>query len=207
MRDVEKKAQLYNTSLTSNNSSFIPPLSALVPYSSSLVPQLSVLVLVWSITAVLTLAFVSLIVIAPIALAGGHHFAALVFYKSFEKFCNQIPERSFYVDGHPFAVCARCTGIYFGFAAGVLIYPLVRSLKNTYPPLARKWLLFAAVPLLLDFGLDYLGVLRNTLFTRSVTGALMGSVVAFYVVPALLDMTRIMSASSDERHWKQRCDG
>ena len=171
-----------------SHSSFSPHPSSL--RTSFILPPSS-LIVVWSITALLALAFVSLIVIAPVALAHGHDSTAFVIYKSFEKFCHQIPERSFYVDGHPMAVCARCTGIYFGFAAGVLSYPLVRSLRQRSPTPARKWLLIALGPAVLDFALDYLGIWNNTHLTRSLTGGLLGSVVAFYVVSALLDMTRM----------------
>ena len=147
-------------------------------------------VIVWAATAALTLLFVSLIVIAPVALAHGHDSMALVIYNSFSKFCHQIPERSFYLDGHPFAVCARCTGIYFGFAAGVLCYPLVRSLKRGEAP-ARQWLVIALVPTAFDFALDFFGVWQNTHLSRSLTGALLGAVTAFYVVPGLLAVSRM----------------
>jgi uncharacterized membrane protein len=159
--------------------------SSFIPHPSSFIP-----VFIWAITATVTLLFVSLIVIAPVALAHGHDFTALVIYNSFSRFCHQLPERSFYLNGHPFAVCARCTGIYFGFATGVLLYPLVRTFKRSDAP-ARKWLLIALVPIALDFALDFFGVWQNTHLSRSVTGALLGAVVAFYVVPGLLDLSRM----------------
>ncbi|MDT4951962.1 MAG: hypothetical protein QOJ02_100 [Acidobacteriota bacterium] len=168
-----------------DSSSSIHHLSFRVHRSTSSLPSI-----VWAITATVTLAFVSLIVIAPLALAHGHEFTALVIYKSFSRFCHQIPERSFYLDGHPLAVCARCAGIYFGFAAGVLLYPLARSLRRSDAP-ARKWLLVALVPAALDFALDFFGIRENTHFTRLITGALLGGVTAFYVVPGLLDLSRM----------------
>src|SRR5207248_3168461 len=90
-------------------------------FTSSLRPHPSALrfVIVWSVVATLTLLFVSMIVVAPVAQAYGYSSIALVIYTTFGKSCHQIPERSFFIDGHPFAICARCTGIYFGFAAGV----------------------------------------------------------------------------------------
>lgn len=146
--------------------------------------------LVWSITATLTLLYVSLIIVAPVALAHDYDSSAFVLYQMFDRVCHQISERAFYLAGHPLAVCARCTGIYFGFALGVIVYPLVRSLRRGDAP-ARKWLLLAAVPTLLDFALGFSGVLENTHLSRSLTGALLGAAIAFYVVPGLMDLSRM----------------
>ena len=35
--------------------------------------------------------------------------------------CHRIPERSFFIKGHQFPVCARCTGFYSGLAV-FLVY-------------------------------------------------------------------------------------
>ena len=138
----------------------------------------------------LVLSFVSLIVVAPLAHAHGYNSSAFVLYQMFSRVCHQIPERAFYLEGHPFAVCARCTGIYFGFTASVLVFPLVRSLRRGDTP-ARKWLLLAAVPALLDFAFGFFGIWENTHWSRSLTGALLGAVAAFYVVPGLIDLSRM----------------
>lgn len=34
--------------------------------------------------------------------------------------CHQQPERSFHADGHQWLVCARCSGLYLGAAAGAV---------------------------------------------------------------------------------------
>jgi uncharacterized membrane protein len=154
-------------------------------------------VIVWSLTAVLTLLFVSLIVVAPLALANGDNSAAFLLYEMFRRVCHQIPERGFYLEGHPLAVCARCTGIYFGFAAGVLLYPLVRSLRRGDAP-ARRWLLIALAPALLDFALGVFHVWENTHLSRALTGALLGAVAAFYVMPGLMDLSRMTFKSSSK---------
>lgn len=147
---------------------------------------------VWAITATLMLAFVSTIVVAPVAEAHGYGSIALLIYTTFGKFCHQIPERSFFIDGHPFAVCARCTGIYTGAALGVFLYPLVRSLNRVDAP-GRKWLLLALVPTAIDFSLGFFGILENTEWSRFLTGTLLGGVTAFYVVPGLMDLSRMYS--------------
>ena len=147
-------------------------------------------VVVWALAVVLTITFVSLIVIAPLALLHDYNSPALVLYEMFRRVCHQNPERAFYLEGHPFAVCARCTGIYFGFAAGVLLYPLVRSLRRVDAP-ARRWLLLALLPAFVDFALGVTGIWENTHLSRFVTGALLGAVTAFYVVPGLMDLSRM----------------
>jgi uncharacterized membrane protein len=149
---------------------------------------------VWSIAAALSVLFMGLIIAAPLALARGRSVLALAIYRTFSGACHQIPERSFYLDGHPLAVCARCTGIYLGFAVAVLLYPLVRSLGRTDAP-ARRWLLIALAPTLIDFALGFSGLWQNTHFTRSLTGALLGAATAFYVLPGLVDLGRLLGRS------------
>jgi uncharacterized membrane protein len=149
-------------------------------------------IFVWAITATLVLGFVSLVMVAPVARAHGHTLSAFFIYEMFGRVCHQIPERSFQLAGHPLAVCARCTGIYFGFAGVVLAYPLVRSLNRSDAP-ARKWLLLAAVPTALDFALGFSGIWKNTHWSRALTGALLGAVAALYVVPGLMDLGHMIS--------------
>jgi len=89
---------------------------------------------------------------------------------------------------HKFAVCARCTGLYVGFALATLFYPLVRSLRRTEAP-PRKWLFVAAAPLAIDFSLTFFGIWENTHSSRFITGALLGAVAVFYVMPGLVDLS------------------
>ncbi|HEV2828539.1 MAG TPA: DUF2085 domain-containing protein, partial [Pyrinomonadaceae bacterium] len=136
--------------------------------------------LMWFLAAAGSLAVVSLIIGAPLALNAGHPFWGFTIYRAFSFVCHQIPERSFFVAGHKFAVCSRCTGLYAGFAVTTLVYPIVKSLRQTEAP-ARKWLFIAAVPLAIDFAVGYLDIWDNTHFSRFATGALLGAVSVFYV--------------------------
>jgi uncharacterized membrane protein len=144
--------------------------------------------LMWSIVACGSLAVVALIVGAPLALSTGHALLAQSIYQVFSYVCHQIPDRSFFIAGHQFAACARCTGIYAGFTAATLFYPFLKSLRQIETP-ARKWLLLAAAPLAIDFSLTFLGIWDNTHLSRFATGALLGSVAVFYVMPGLLDLS------------------
>jgi uncharacterized membrane protein len=142
----------------------------------------------WIVAAAGSLAMISLIVGAPLAMDAGHPFWGLMIYRAFSYVCHQIPERSFFIAGHSFAVCSRCTGLYAGFTAATVFYPVVRSLRQTETP-PRKWLFIAAAPLAIDFVLGYLGIWDNTHYSRFASGALLGAVAVFYVIPGLMDLS------------------
>jgi uncharacterized membrane protein len=142
----------------------------------------------WLALAMLALLFMAIIVGAPLALANGYEAIGKTIYVNLHHVCHQIPERSYFIAGHQFAVCARCTGIYAGFAAASLAYPLFKSLRQTTAP-ARKWLFVAAAPLAIDWSVEFFGIWHNTHTSRFVTGALLGATALFYVMPGLVDLS------------------
>ena len=142
----------------------------------------------WLISVVVVLAVLLLVVVAPVAAASGNAGLAQGIYGAFAVFCHQLPERSYFIDGHQFAVCSRCTGIYGGFALILLLYPLLRSLKNPVTP-PPSWLLFAAIPLAIDFGVNFFDFWKNTHTSRLLTGAFLGGAVVFYVMPGIIDLS------------------
>ena len=144
---------------------------------------------VWAATSTIALAIIGVIVAAPLAQAHGHPAFASAIYRTFSFVCHQIPERSFHLAEHKFAVCARCTGLYAGFAAAALIYPLGRSLKRTDTP-SRLWLILATLPLIVDFALGYFSIWENTHLSRFVTGALLSAVAVFYIMPGLIELSQ-----------------
>ena len=151
----------------------------------------------WLVSAATVLGLVSLILVAPIAAADGHNGLAFAIYRAFGTMCHQIPARSYFIDGHKFAVCSRCTGIYFGFAFTLLLYPLVRSLRSIATP-PRSLLVLAALPLAIDFSLTFFGFWENTHTSRLLTGALLGSVSVFYVMPGIVDVS--LRSLTSRRH-------
>jgi uncharacterized membrane protein len=144
-------------------------------------------VVVWATVAAVALLILSLITGAPLLVASGHGALAGPIYNLFSYVCHQLPERSLHLDGHSLAVCSRCTGLYTGFALSVLLYPLARSLRRVDTPRLR-WLLLALVPLVVDWSLGYFELWANTHLSRFLTGALLSSVAAFYIVPGLVDL-------------------
>ena len=142
----------------------------------------------WLVSAATVTFLVSLIFVAPVAEVSGHTEWAAVIYHAFGVFCHQRPDRSYFIEGHKLAVCSRCTGLYVGFAATLLLYPLLRSLRNNVNP-PRQYLILAAVPLGIDFSLTFFGLWENTHTSRLVTGLLLGSVAVFYVMPGIIDLS------------------
>jgi uncharacterized membrane protein len=142
----------------------------------------------WAISATAASFVVLLVLVAPVAAATGHTEIAHGIYRAFSALCHQLPERSYFLDGHKLAVCSRCAGIYAGFALTLLAYPLLRSLRTTAVP-ARKWLVLATLPLLIDFSLPFFGLWENTHTSRLITGFLLGGTAVFYVMPGIVDLS------------------
>lgn len=146
-------------------------------------------VALWGAAVFIMLVWMGMIFSAPVAVEKGYTFFPFVIYRAFSYLCHQIPERSFHIFGHPFAVCARCTGIYSGLTLGFLVYPLFRSLRHAESP-SRIWLLLAPVPTGIDFMLGYTGIWANTHYSRLLTGAILGIGCAFFIVPGLVDIAQ-----------------
>ena len=149
--------------------------------------------LAWLIVSGGALMALLLIVVAPLAAAGNHNLLAFSIYRTFANVCHQLPERSFYIAGRQFAVCARCTGLYAGFTLAILFYPLIRPIRTAVTP-PRKWLFVAAVPLAVDFSLGFLGIWENTHTSRLLSGLLLGAVSVFYIMPGIAELS--------SRHWR-----
>lgn len=82
-------------------------------------------------------------------------------------FCHQLPERSFFIKGHQFPLCARCTGIFLGYILGI---PYILFVKNINVIIG----LILMIPLLIDGTGQYLGYFVSTNNRRFITGILAG---------------------------------
>ena len=85
---------------------------------------------------------------------------------SFGKFagCHQRPDRSFFINGHQFPVCARCTGVLIGQYSALILYRIL-SLP------AVILVSFCAV-MFLDWLLQYLDMIITNIFTTTDPAAL-----------------------------------
>ncbi len=106
-------------------------------------------------------------------------------HTAFDPLCHQLVSRSFVIDGVPFAVCYRCTGIFLGLVFGVLALPLLRNRLVDFAHQERLWVLAAMLPAAVDWGGDVLGLWANTVGTRFVTGLWFGVVAGVLFARAL----------------------
>ena len=117
----------------------------------------------------------------------GGTFAKISFfiYYFFSPVCHQLDDRSFHIFGYELAVCSRCASIYVGFLLGTLFYPMKFKLTNTeLPPV---WFLMLPVVLLcIDVFADVLGIFKNTFGTRTISGAYIGFVLPFFLIPGFV---------------------
>jgi uncharacterized membrane protein len=121
------------------------------------------------------------------AAGGGDSRLLSLIAHAYGRVCHQIEDRSFHIGGHPLAVCARCFGIYIGYLAGLIVYPLSKPLAGTELP-HRSWLIAALLPLAVDVAGGFLGIFENTLASRALTGLIAGVAGAFYTLPGLVSL-------------------
>lgn len=82
--------------------------------------------------------------------------------------------------------------IYLGFLFAVILYPIKYKLSNVNLP--SIWVLLIPVILIgSDALFDSFGIFSNSFLTRSVTGAMAGSVLPFFLIPGFVKLVHDMS--------------
>ena len=141
-------------------------------------------------------AMIVLPTLAPFIGAAGSWLARLV-YGCCTHICHQYDSRSLHLFGHPLAVCGRCTGIYAGFLAGVVLARTrITQPQRTVLPL---WCV-ALFPMLADVGLDAIGLHASTMTSRLVTGGVFGAGAASILGPLVIDAC----VHSSFLQWKEK---
>ncbi|MDQ3711024.1 MAG: DUF2085 domain-containing protein [Acidobacteriota bacterium] len=147
---------------------------------------------VWSGFAFLAAWWVFMIVLAPFAEANNLSSVSNPVYKFFSFICHQIPDRSIHFHEHVLAVCSRCFGVYLGLLFGFVVYPFLRRIEDT-EPLPRFWLFLAMIPMAVDWLLGFFGIWENTHLSRFLTGAILGTACAIFIVPALIEIFQLLT--------------
>ncbi|MHB1136041.1 MAG: DUF2085 domain-containing protein [Coriobacteriia bacterium] len=102
--------------------------------------------------------------------------------------CHQLPERSYFAAGYQLPVCARDTGIYLGFVAGLIVLWLLhRHERPSQPP---RWPVLVLIGLFIaamavDGLTSYSGLRETTNTVRLVTGLLTGWSLSAITAPML----------------------
>ncbi|MBN1938031.1 MAG: DUF2085 domain-containing protein [Candidatus Aminicenantes bacterium] len=141
---------------------------------------------IYALTAAGAILWLGAVAAAPWLRSRGSGAAGL-FYTCFGPVCHQDPGRSFHLWGYPLAVCARCLGVYMGFAGGLILYPFVRGFSSTRLPVLRT-LIAASFPIVFDTGANVLGLWDTAGMLRFLTGFLWGLVLPFYFLTGLAEL-------------------
>ncbi|HMS39445.1 MAG TPA: DUF2085 domain-containing protein [Pyrinomonadaceae bacterium] len=158
--------------------------------------------LAWAIGFAFVFIWVAAIVFAPIFETNGLANISAPIYKFFSFLCHQQSSRSFHFHEHQFAVCSRCFGIYFGLLAGFIVYLFIKKIEDI-EPIPRFWLFLALIPMGIDWGLTAFDIWENTHLSRLLTGLILGITCAIFIVPALVEIVRLLSKKSKRQSSKQ----
>ena len=111
----------------------------------------------------------------------------IIIYAAGGLICHQRPERSFFLDGHQFPVCARCTGLYLSAAMGIIGWLALKIARRWSslpfdPRLAKRVVILSAIPTAVSFMTGVLGLWDGSNATRAMLaipfGASAGAMVA-----------------------------
>ncbi len=96
--------------------------------------------------------------------------------------CHQLAERSFfYKKKYQFPVCARCTGVIIGQTIAIICLFIFKL---------EWWInLLFLLPMGIDWGLQFLKILKSTNIRRLITGLLGGfglTYIYYYVIAAIV---------------------
>jgi len=134
----------------------------------------------------LKLIFVGLLILnllnwlAPI-LAGssnrGLQWMAAGIYFLLDPACHQQPDRSFFINGLPMALCVRCTFIYLGMLIGLLLLMIKKQFR-----LPEFIFIPFLIFLLLEVGTESVGVYSNYKLLRSISGLISGILLILFLL-------------------------
>jgi uncharacterized membrane protein len=129
--------------------------------------------------------WVALLIAAPLLPAA----PAGITYALGSLICHQISDRSFHLGMAQLPVCARCLGIYAGFAGGATLSRLVRGSDPTTTRhrglTPRVVLIVGAIPTLVTVIAEWAGLWQTSNMARALAGAPLGIAVALVVHAAL----------------------
>lgn len=112
-------------------------------------------------------------------------------HKAFNGLCHQDPQRSFWLNGTPMAVCTRCFGIYSGFLVTWILFPSASGLLQ-YLNGHKRWFLIGIVIInIMDIIGNLFGIWYNTHLSRFILGSFIGISVVLIIGYEFLGITQL----------------
>ncbi|HET7712713.1 MAG TPA: DUF2085 domain-containing protein [Thermoanaerobaculia bacterium] len=125
------------------------------------------------------LAILSASVICTYAIARG---ASMQWRMLFRLFCHGIPKRCLTLWEVPMPICARCTAVYAGFLAGLLLFIFFPWIEER---LLRLFLFVASAPMIIDGVTQALRLRESTNDLRIATGLAAGLSFGMWALGAI----------------------
>lgn len=126
----------------------------------------------------------------------GETFAEQLLMNFYAPVCHQQPAHSFALFGTPFAVCIRCTSVYFAFLFGIIFWKAIlrnKTLSENCSYIFSFPRVFTfLLPMLFDVSLRFVGVYGDefSLYTlRIISGTLFGFPFALALLPVFFTAT------------------
>jgi uncharacterized membrane protein len=138
------------------------------------------------------LALIPLIASASATIAIAHG-ASPMLRLPFKLMCHGIAHRCLTISGTPMPICARCVGIYGGFLAGLILFPI---LKGANERVMRILLAVAALAMFLDGVTQAIGLRESTNPLRLATGLTVGAAFGLWALVAIETRARQRFAES-----------
>ncbi|MBI5020023.1 MAG: DUF2085 domain-containing protein [Ignavibacteriales bacterium] len=124
------------------------------------------------------------------SIVGSDNSVVKILYRFYSPICHQFDSHSIHIFGYKFAVCARCSSIYFGFFIGGVALLFI---KRYHVRSNIKLWMIAALPMIIDVAFDMIGIHSATLLSRVYTGFLFGIAAAIILIPNLHDAINSLS--------------
>jgi len=125
--------------------------------------------------------------------------AARLVHLFFSHICHQRPERSLSWSGVTLPVCQRCLFTYLGALAAAGTFPLIAQRLSLQG--LKFFLIISLAGVGSDVGLEYWHWHQGNIFTRGLTGGLLGMAMLWLVLKALFpDGFSAMGKTPTEKH-------
>ena len=126
--------------------------------------------------------FLSVAILTPILYALGWQPVGGAIFRAYHFVCAQIPSHSYFLFGYQLALCARNLAIFSSLFVGSLAF---RSVRHWLRPLDWRLWVATMIPMAWDGGTQLFGWRESNWELRTLTGAIFGLGVCWFVLPYL----------------------